>query len=127
MTLRKPGGSTDGPWLMRSSAKDGLKQIERRTATSADYARILQLLMEGVEEGVLVRSLFRESESPYPLQSISRGPYQLLQDGIEGFSLDGEPHTIRITESDLHNVEMRRGQGEWMAPEMGGIILLIAQ
>lgn len=127
MTLRKPGGSTEGPWLMRSSAKDELKQIEHRTATSADYARILKLLMDGEEQGVLVRSLFRSDTAPYPLLSISRGPYAISEEGIEGFSLDGEPYAIRITDAPLHNVEMRRGQGDWMAPEMGGIILLITQ
>jgi hypothetical protein len=95
-----------------------------RTATNADYVRVLQLLVDG-SESVLVRSLFRCNEAPYPLVSISRGPYALSQDGISGFSVDGEPCTIRITDSDLHNVEMRCGDDGWIAPEMGSVILLI--
>lgn len=102
-------------------------QDKHRTATSADYARILQLLMDGDEQGVLVRSLFRSDTAPYPLLDISKGPYRLSEEGISGFSVEGEPHTIRITDALLHNVEMRRGHGEWIAPEMGSIILLIAQ
>lgn len=98
-----------------------------RTATSADYAYILRLLIDGDEQGVLVRSLFRSDVAPYPLHSISQAPYRLSQDGIEGLSLDGEPHTIRITDTPLHNVEMRRGQEDWIAPEMGSIVLLIAK
>lgn len=95
-----------------------------RTATKADHAYILRLLTDG-DEGVLVRSLFRCDTAPYPLLSISRGPYRLSQEGISGFSVEGELHTIRITDSNLHNVEMRRGDGDWIAPEMGSVILLI--
>jgi hypothetical protein len=116
MTLRKPGGITND-----------LPPRQYRTATRADYARIVQLLMERDGRLVLVRSLFRSDTPPYPLRSISKGPYTLSPEGIEGFSLEGEPYAIRITENDLHNVEIRRGQGEWMAPEMGSIILLIVR
>lgn len=98
-----------------------------RTATSADYAYILRLLIDGDEQGVLVRSLFRSDTAPYPLLEISRGPYSLSPDGISGFSVEGESHTIRITDTNLHNVEMRRGQEDWIAPEMGSVILLIPQ
>lgn len=96
-----------------------------RTATKADYTYILRLLNDGDEQGVLVRSLFRSDTTPYPLLDISIGPYSLSLEGISGFSVEGEPHTIRITDTALHNVEMRRGEGDWMAPEMGSIILLI--
>lgn len=100
-------------------------QDNHRTATRADYSYILRLLTDGDEQGVLVRSLFRSDTAPYPLLDISKGPYQLSQEGISGFSVDGESHTIRITDSNLHNVEMRRGEGDWIAPEMGSVILLI--
>lgn len=98
-----------------------------RTATSADYAYVLRLLTDGDEQGVLVRSLYRCDVAPYPLLDISRGPYSLSVDGISGFSVEGEPYTIRITETDLHSVEMRRGDGEWMAPELGSVILLVPE
>lgn len=97
-----------------------------RIATKADYECIYRLLICGDEQGVLVRSLFRCEEAPYSLLSISRGPYSLSLDGISGFSIDGKFHTIRITDTDLHNVEMRReGSDDWVAPEFGSIILLI--
>jgi hypothetical protein len=99
-------------------------QDNHRTATKADYAFILWLLTDG-DERVLVRSLLRSDTAPYPLLDISKGPYRLSEEGISGFSVEGEPYTIRITDSNLHNVEMRRGDGDWIAPEMGSVILLI--
>lgn len=102
-------------------------QNSYRTATSADYAFILRLLRDGDEQGVLVRSLLRSDVAPYSLLSISKPPYRLSPEGIEGLSSDREPYTIRITDTSVHNVEMRRGQGDWIAPEMGSVILLIPQ
>jgi hypothetical protein len=97
-----------------------------RTATPADYAYITRLLTDGHEQGVLVRSLFRSDKVPYPLLDISQGPFQVTEEGVEGFSLEGQLFTLRITSTPLHNVELRRGEDEWIAPEMGSIILLIA-
>ncbi len=97
-----------------------------RKATCADYARIVRLLTDG-DRGVLVRSLVRCDQDPYPLLDISRGPFILTEHDIRGFSMDGKPHALRITDTELCNVELRRSSNDWFAPEMGGVILLIPQ
>lgn len=63
----------------------------------------------------------------YPLLEISKGPFRLSSEGLSGFSLEGEPCTIRITDATIHFVEMRRGEGSWIAPEMGSVILLVPE
>ena len=98
-----------------------------RTATHLDYAYILRLLIDGDEDGVLVCSLFRCNTEPYPLQEMSKGDYSVTEEGLNGFSHDGESCTIRITDSPVHNVELKRGNGEWIAPELSSIILLIPE
>jgi hypothetical protein len=97
---------------------------DHRTATPADYAFIVRMLIDG-DQGILVRSLFRSDKAPYPLLSICQGPFQVTSDGIEGLSLDGKPHTLRIANTDLCNVELRPEGGEWFTPEMGGAILIL--
>lgn len=98
-----------------------------RTATHLDYAYVLRLLIDGDEQGVLVRSLFRSDKDPYPLLEISKGPYTLTADGLNGFSPEGEKCVVRISDNSLHNVELKRGGAEWMAPEMSSVILLIPE
>jgi hypothetical protein len=98
-----------------------------RTATHLDYEYILRLLISGDEKGVLVRSLFRSDKEPYPLLQISKGPYLLTLEGLISFSPEGEKCIIRIADNSLHNVEIKRGDIEWMAPEMSSIILLIPE
>ncbi len=98
-----------------------------RTATYLDYAYVLRLLIDGDEQGVLVRSLFRSDKTPYPLLEISKGPYKLTADGLNGFSPEGEKCIVRISDNSLHNVELKRGDAEWMAPEMSSVILLIPE
>ena len=96
------------------------------TATSADYAFIARMLIDG-DQGILVRSLFRSDQEPYPLLSICQGPFKVTSDGIEGLSLDGKPHTLRIADTDLCNVELRPEGGEWFSPELGGVVLILPQ
>ena len=96
---------------------------EYRTATSADYAYIVRLLTNGDQE-VLVRSVNTVKE-PYPLANITKGPFGTTTEGITGYSLEGEPCTLRITNTKLGYVEIRRGNGSWYAPEMDGIILRV--
>lgn len=98
-----------------------------RTATHLDYAYVLRLLIDGDEQGVLVRSLFRSDKNPYQLLEISKGPYTLTADGLNGFSPEGEKCIVRISDNSLHNVELKRGDAEWMAPEMSSVILLIPE
>lgn len=98
-----------------------------RTATHFDYAYILRLLIDGDRNGVLVRSLFRSDTEPYPLLEISKGEYSVTADGLNGFSLKGERCTIRIADNPLHNIELKRGDAEWFAPEMSSVILLIPE
>jgi hypothetical protein len=98
-----------------------------RTATHLDYAYILRLLIDGDKYDVLVRSLLRSDEGPYPLLQISNGPYTLTADGLNGFSSDGEKCTVRISDNSLHNVELKRGDAEWVTPEMSSVILLISR
>jgi len=95
-----------------------------RTATKADHAYIVRLLADG-NRGVLVRSMFRSDQDPYPLLDITKGPFGITAEGITGFSLDGEVRTLRITETSLGHVEMRQGDGDWYAPELSGIVLLV--
>ncbi len=87
----------------------------------------MRLLVDGDQKGVLVRSLLRSDEEPYPLLDISKGPYLVTAEGVEGFSKEGEWHTFRISETPLRNIELRRGEGEWVAPEMSGVIILIPE
>lgn len=96
-----------------------------QTATDLNYAFILRMLINGDEQGVLVRSLLRSDTEPYPLLEISKGPYGLTSDGLHGYSLEGEKVTIRISDNSIHNIEMKRGDGEWTAPEMSSVILLL--
>jgi len=96
-----------------------------RTATHLDQAYVLRLLTDGDREGVLVRSLLRSDASPYSLLDISKPPYRLSEAGIEGFSRQGERCTIRITDTERHYVELRRGDDDWLAPEMSSVILLV--
>lgn len=98
-----------------------------RIATHLDYAYILRLLVSGDKEGVLVRSLFRNNVKPYPLLEISKGPYSLKLEGLVGFSAGNEECVICITDSLLHNVKMKRGDAEWVAPEMSSVILLVPE
>lgn len=113
-------GMLQGQTTVRSAGMDGYRQ-----ATSFDYAYIVRLLIDGDEKGVMVRSLFRSDMDPYPLLDISRGPFNVSEDGVEGFTKDGEFCVIRITDTLLHNVELKRGNNDWMAPEMGSVILLV--
>lgn len=96
-----------------------------RTATHLDYAYILRLLIDG--NNVFVHSLFRNDEESYLLSEISKGEYSVTADGLNGFSLEGEKCVIRITDNPIHNVEMRRGDSEWIAPEMSSVILLVPE
>ncbi len=98
-----------------------------RTATHQDYEDILRLLLGGDEQGVLVRRLNFFGEGPFPLLEISQGPYALTSDGIAGFSSDGEKCFVRIVDNPLHNVELKRGDGEWVSCEMSSVILLIPE
>ena len=98
-----------------------------RTATYLDYAYILRLLIDADEQGVLVRSLLRSDVEPYPLLEISNGDYSVPVDGLNGFSLEGEKCTIRIVDNPLHNVEIKRGNCDWTAPEMSSVILLVPE
>jgi len=97
-----------------------------RKATPADYAFIVRMLIAG-DQRVLVRSLVRSDKAPYPLISICQGPFRVTSDGIEGLSIDGRPHTLRIADTDLCKVELRPEGGEWFKPEMGGVILILPQ
>lgn len=96
-----------------------------RTATHLDYAFIVRLLIDGDKQGVLVRSLLRSDEEVYPLLDISQGDYSVSAEGVTGFSLNGERCILRIADTPLHHVELKRGEKEWTAPEMSSIILLI--
>ncbi len=98
-----------------------------RTATHLDYAYILRLLIDGDKKGVLVRSLLRSDKEPYSLLEISNGKYSVTEDGIVGFSPEGEKYLIRIADNSLHNVVLKRGDSEWMAPEMSSVILLVPE
>ncbi len=95
-----------------------------RTATHLDYAYLARLLTDGNESDVLVRSLLRSDKGAYPLLDISSGPYLVTAEGIEGFSKNGERCTLRIAETPLRSVELRQGDGEWMAPEMSSVLLV---
>jgi hypothetical protein len=96
-----------------------------RTATHLDYACIVRLLTDGDTEGVLVRSLLRSDIEPYPLLEISKGPFGVTSEGITGYSPKGVPCTIRIADNSLQNVELKFVGNQWIAPEMGSVILLI--
>ncbi len=96
-----------------------------RTATATDHDYILDLIRKADAPAVLVRSLGHPERPPYPLQKISKGPFTLAFGGIFGFSKDGEPYCIRITDTPLHSIELRRDMGPWYPPEQGGVILLV--
>jgi hypothetical protein len=96
-----------------------------RQATPLDYAYIVRLLIDGDEMGVLVRSLLRSDQPPYPLLDISRGPFRVTADGIEGYSLEGQLCCLKIMDNAMGNVALRRGDSDWLELEMGSVILLI--
>ncbi len=98
-----------------------------RTATHLDYELVLRLLLAGDEQGVLVRRVNVVGEGPFPLLEISQGPYTLTSDGLAGFSSDGEMCFVRIVDNPLHNVELKRGDGEWVSFEFSPAILLIPE
>lgn len=96
-----------------------------RTATSADYPYILRQLVSKNAQGVLVRSLLRPEKELYPLLEISKGEYTLSPEGVAGFSMDGRKCTLRISPHELHYVELKYDEGEWVAPELSSVILLV--
>ena len=98
-----------------------------RTATHLDYELVLCLLLAGDEQGVLVRRINSVGEKPFPLHEISKGPYTLTPDGLAGFSSDDERCFVRIADSPFHNVELKRGDGEWVSFEFSPAILLIPE
>lgn len=96
-----------------------------RVATPSDYQYILALLLCGSKGEVLVHSVNTVGVEPYRLTEISKGPYSLTSEGLSGFSLGGEKSVIRIVDNPLHNIELKRGDSEWFAPEMSSIVLLV--
>jgi hypothetical protein len=98
-----------------------------KKVSGADLPRVAQFLIAGDRDAVLVRSLYRADIAPYPLLDISRGPYVYASGVLMGFSKSGVPTSVRISDSDLQHVELCEGSGEWFAPEMGGVILLLRE
>lgn len=95
-----------------------------RTATPKDIHAICASLSAG-EKSVLVRSLLRPDQFPYPLADICTGPFYVDKEGLWGNSLKGIVQTLRVQEEPPHYVLLRDEGKDWYGPEMGSVILLV--